>query len=158
MEELENPGSFAPQNDDTEDKNTRRHFVLLPIWSPVRIWESVVAVVAMISSTLVIFQASYDGTSSWVTGLLYFCDLIFVLGIVSRFLTGYERKGVVVTTLKEIFVHNLKTTFIVDVISIIPFELIALGTSHSDYYAAFLRLNRVLRCYKLWYLCSKLMI
>ena len=152
--ELENT-THAPQ-DDTKSKRASR-FVLLPVWSPVRIWELIVAVVAMISSTVVVFQASYDGTSSWVTGLLYFCDLIYVLGIASRFLTGYERKGVVVTALKEISLHNLNTTLIVDIFSVIPFEIIALGTDYSDYVAALLRLNRVLRCYKLWYLCSKFM-
>lgn len=137
----------------------RKSNVLLPIWPVVRVWELIVAISAVISSTAIAFQAAYDGSSPWIISIIYLCDFVYILGIVIRLFTGFERKGVVVTTRKKIFLHNLKTTLIADLFSVIPFELAAFAAGeYSEYAAALLRLNRVLRCRRFWYLCSKFIV
>ena len=143
------------ENNDSEDENNTGSFVLAPRRMPVRIWESAIAIVSVISCFTVVFQAAFDGSTWWSIGLVYVCDLTYVLGMFSQLFIGFERNGVAVTLAKEIFLHRLRTNFIVDILSVAPFEIVSLATDHPDYFAAILRLNRVLRCYKLWYFCSK---
>lgn len=143
--------SEALQNEETGDRWSK--IVLQPTWLSVRIWEIVVALAAMLSSTVVVYQATVDGTSPFGVLLIYISDVIYVFGIISRLFTGYQKNGVTVTDFREITLRNLKSTLIVDLISTIPFELPAFF--FSGYVTSLLRLNRTLRYYRPWNLCSE---
>lgn len=130
--------------------------ILWPTWLPVRMWEIVVAIAAMFSSTIVIYQAAVDGTSLFGVSLVYILDVIYVLGIISRLFIGYQKRGVIVTDYRKISMRYLTTALIADLISTIPFELPAFFfNGYNGHITSILRLNRIIRYYKPWILCSK---
>lgn len=129
---------------------------LLPKCLLVRLWETLVAVTTVLSVTFVTIQAAFDAGVVWQIVLLYLFDCIYVVAILLRFLTGYEEKGVAVTNHRKIAVRYLKSTLVPDLISVVPLELTSLAADNSMYVAAFLRLNRLVRCYRLLVLCCEL--
>ena len=61
-----------------------------------------------------------------------------------------------VTGRKEIALKYLKTSFIPDLLSILPLEVFSFFSSNVALTASYLRLNRCIRCYKVWtFLCEQ---
>ena len=87
--------------------------------------------------------------------LFYVCDFVYVCCMVSSLLLGYKKRGVVITDKKQVLKEYFKTRLIIDSISILPLEVFAVAATRGEFYAAILRLNRVVRCYLPWKLCSK---
>ena len=94
----------------------------------VRLWETLVAVTTVMSVTLVTIQAAFDASAVWQIVLLYLFDCIYIVAILLRFLTGYEEKGVAVTNHRKIAIRYLKSTLVLDLISVVPLELTSLAT------------------------------
>ena len=137
------------------DKRDKQSLILSPKILPIRVWEIIISVSSVLCILAVTLLAAFDANTIYNIGIVYACDFIHILGMISHFFIGYEEKGVIVTDFKRVVLHYIKTTFFLDLVSAIPFEAVAPGTSSSDYFAAILRLNRLIRCYQLWKLCSE---
>lgn len=118
-------------------------------------WEIVVAVSVILSIFLVTFQAVFHASLVWQWVLIYALDVLYVVSIVMRFVTGYKKRGVLVTERRKIALHYLKTYFIPDLLSVLPLEIFAFASADAILVAAFLRLNRCIRCYRVWTFLSK---
>lgn len=137
-------------------KQKTNSFVLSPKSLVLLAWETIVAVSVVLSILLITIQATYNANSLWQLVLVYLCDGIFVASIVIRFFTGYENKGALVSNHRQIAGRYLKTTLIPDIVSVIPLEVVCLSFDrYLLFYAALLRLNRLLRLYKPIVLLSK---
>jgi len=119
------------------------------------IWEVVVAASVVPSIFLVTFQAVFNANLIWQWVLIYALDVLYVVSIVLRFMTGYKERGVTVAEQRRIALHYLKTFLIPDLLSVIPLELFAFASADTVCIAAFLRLNRCIRCYKVWTFLGK---
>lgn len=123
----------------------------------VQVWENFILVASILTTLLIIYQASFNAFIPWVWAVSYLLDAIYMLDIVLQFFFGYIEKGITITTTKQTIKHYIKTTFLIDIASIIPFELLgaisAIGP--SPYVATIARLNRILRLYKIAWLVIK---
>lgn len=123
--------------------------------------DTVVAASIFVSMVLVIFQVTFDAGIVWQWIIMYIADVLFMASIVARFLTGYMKRGVLVTERKLVALNYLKRSFFVDLFSVVPFEVFAFiaasgGRGETLVFAAFLRLNRCIRCYRVWTLIGTL--
>ena len=117
-------------------------------------WEALVAASVVPSVILVVFQAAFDAGIVWQWVVIYLGDALFVAAMVARFLTGYVKRGVLVTDRKSVVLYYLKRSFSADLASVVPLELFAFAATGSWgetlALAAILRLNRCIRCYRIW--------
>ena len=120
------------------------------------IWETTIASSILFSTFLVTFQAAFHAGIVWQLVIVYLLDVLYLCGVLLRFLTGYKARGVVVTERRKIALQYAKTALLPDLFSLLPLEIFALAASDNvGYIAAFLRLNRCSRCYRVWtYLCK----
>lgn len=123
---------------------------------PVRIWKMFLAVSAVLSVVAVSVLSAFNASMQLWIAVIYITDFIHCLGMVSHFLIGYQDNDVPVIKFKWIALRYIKTMFFVDLLSVLPLEVFSLvSDGSSDYYAALLRLNRLLRCYQVWkFLCE----
>lgn len=136
-------------------RKTSRFTLLLQTSITKLIWEIVVAVSVILSIFLVTFQAVFNANLVWQWVLIYALDVLYVVSIVLRFVTGYKKRGVLVAERRKIALHYLKTYFIPDLLSVLPLEIFAFASTDAILVAAFLRLNRCIRCYRVWIFLSK---
>ena len=117
-------------------------------------WEALVAASILISMIFVIFQVTFDAGMVWQWVIMYIADALFVASMFARFLTGYMKRGVLVTERKLVVLNYLKRTFFLDLLSVIPLEIFAFaatgGRGETLEIASFLRLNRCIRFYRVW--------
>ena len=122
-------------------------------------WDAIVSLSTIPSTVLVVFQAAFDASVIWQWVAIYATDVLFLLSMCVNFFSGYVKRGVVVTKRRDVAVHYLTRTFIPDFISILPMEFLVLGligyTQAGLTWAAILRLNRGMRCYRVWYFFRK---
>ena len=122
-------------------------------------WEALVAASIIPSVLLILFQIPFDAGIVWQWVFIYLADAIFIASMVARFLTGFMKRGVLVTDRKLVVLYYLKRSFSVDLLSVIPFELFAFAATGSREetlaLAAILRLNRCIRCYRVWTFIGK---
>ena len=123
------------------------------------VWEALVAASVLPSVFLVVFQAALDAGTVWQWVVIYLADGLFLLAMLARFLTGYVERGVLVTDRKSVVLHYLKRSFSADLASVFPLELFAFAATGSReetlVLAALLRLNRCIRCYRVWTFISE---
>lgn len=89
----------------------------------------------MAISLYIPFIFAFDIDASTVEGLKafeVFLDCWFLVEIFVNFFTGYFEKGIVIMDRKKIFINYLKTWFIVDMISSIPFSFVYFGNSEAS--------------------------
>ena len=135
----------------------RQSLPLSPNSRLVLVLDLLVLTIVVCSYMAVCYQAAFHSSLTWLLVLFYFCDALYVLGAFSRFFVGYKDRGVVVRSVRKSAVRLLKSTFTVDVLSLLPLELLALAVGDASFtVAALLRLNRVLRCYRLFLFFSEL--
>ena len=139
--------SPASGRHSTSDKQLRSRAKL--------VWEVIVAASVVPSIFLVTFQAVFHANLLWQWVLIYALDVVYVVSIILRFMTGYKKRGVTVAEQSKIALNYLKTFLIPDLLSVFPLELFALASADTVYIAAFLRLNRCIRCYKVWTFLGK---
>ena len=119
------------------------------------IWEAVVAFSGIVSALVIIYQAAFHAGLLWQWALVYSMDVIYIGYMVYRFFRPFKKRGEVVRNRKKIALNYIRTSFFLDLLSVLPLELFALATSHPIYISAFLRLNRCIRFYKPWTLLCK---
>ena len=125
-------------------------YVYLPL-----LFESIVAISATVSTFMVIYQAVYHAGLLWQWALIYGMDVIYVAYIVYRFFRPFKKRGELVTDKKKIVMNYIRSSFLPDLLSVIPLEIFSFASTNPIYIAAFLRLNRCIRCYKVWGLLCK---
>jgi len=96
---------------------------------------------------LVLYMFAFDSMTLGLHLVLYTCDLVNVINMAATFRLAYEDEdGILVTDLSLIRRRYLKSTFFVDVLSAVPFELFVIGYPAST---PLLRLNRLFHAYQL---------
>ena len=125
-------------------------YVYLPL-----LWESIVACSATVSIFIVSYQAIYHAGLLWQWVLVYAMDIIYTAYIVSRFFRPFNKRGELITDRKKIALNYISSSFLPDLLSVIPLEIFSFVSSNPIYIAGFLRLNRCIRCYKVWGLLCK---
>ena len=120
-----------------------------------RRWHDVVVLSAVLACCLGIFMASMDSTSLALWTIVYMSDAMYISDIIISFYTAYEGgDGVLVTNRRQIRKHYILTTFVPDLLSVLPTELVFLcllagGTKLPVWKTlTLLRLNRLLRLHK----------
>lgn len=110
------------------------------------IWDCFHSAAIHASYILVWFQAAFDSSISWQLSAVYVLDVFYLLYLLSQFITSYKEKGKVVKDHKKIGLKVMKT-IILDIFSLLPLEVISLI---SDQPAAYFRLNRSLRFFRVY--------
>ena len=128
-------------------------YVYLPL-----LWETAVACSTIVSTFITSYQAVYHAGLLWQWVLVYAMDLIYITYVVFRFFKPYKRRGEVVTCKKKIALNYIRTSFFPDLLSMIPLEVFSVVSANPIYVAAFLRLNRCIRCYKVWTLLCECLL
>lgn len=122
-------------------------------------WEALVVASIVPTILLVVFQVAFDAEIVWQWVVIYSADALFIASIVARFLTGYMKRGVLVTDRKMVVLNYLKRSFFVDLFTVVPLEIFAFAATGSReevlVVAAYLRLNRCVRCYRVWTFISE---
>ncbi len=117
-------------------------------------WDVFVIISIIVTGFLVTFQVVYDSSVVWQWVVIYIGDGLFFLSIIFRFFRSYtDERGDKITDIEEIARRYLTSYFMLDLISIIPVELIAYGLPNmnvKEYFLAVFRLNRYIRLYKVW--------
>lgn len=135
----------------------RQSLPLSPSSRFVLVLDLVVLTTVVCSYLAVCYQAAFNSSLTWLLVLFYVCDALYFLYVLARFVVGYKDRGVVVRSVRKSAVRQLKSTFTVDALSLLPLELLALAAGDAAFtVAALLRLNRVLRCYRLFSFFSEL--
>lgn len=123
-------------------------------------WDAIVAASIIPSIVFVIFQVAFDAGIVWQWVIIYLADALFIASMVARFLTGFKKRGELVTDRKKVVLNYLKRSFSADLLSVVPLEVFAFVATGSRgetlVLAAILRLNRCIRCYRIWTFISKL--
>ena len=121
-------------------------------------WEALVSISIIPSAFLVSYQVVYNASVMWQLAIIYAGDVIFIISIVIRFFQSYTtRRGEVIKDWRETAFHYLRTYFILDTITVIPFEFLVIQEIFQDklFLMAILRMNRYIRIYRVWlYLCK----
>lgn len=121
-----------------------------------QLWEAIIAGSIIISTFFVTFQAAFHAGVVWQLVIIYLLDALYLGATALRFFTGYTKRGVVITDRRKIALQYLKTSFIPDVLSLLPFEIFAFAFNNVSFAAAFLRLNRCIRWYRVWVFLGKI--
>ena len=105
------------------------------------------------------FQAVYNASIQWQRVVTYLGDAIYLLYILTRFFRNYtNERGEIVTDLETKAGRYLQTCFVIDLLSILPIEVIAIPFEEvvqKDVFPAVLRFNRCLRLYRVWMFLRK---
>lgn len=120
-------------------------------------WEVAVVISIIPSAFLVTYQVVYNASVMWQWVIIYAGDAIFTISVGIRFFESYTtRRGEVIKDWKMTALHYLRTYFILDFISVIPFELLVIQVPHDKAFSmAIFRMNRYIRIYRVWlFLCK----
>jgi hypothetical protein len=78
-----------------------------------------------------IFAFEIDTSSGPILYFELMLDIWFMIELLVNFFTAYYEKGILITSRKKIIIRYLKTWFLVDLFSSIPFSFIVLGMSEN---------------------------
>ena len=134
-------------------------FLIKPRSTAYRVWETINTISIFVTCILVPFQASFNSQPAGLWVLVYILDAIFLVDVVFHFFLAFYFKGTLITDLRQIRTRYLKTIFLVDVLTLLPLEVFffALKKSLKWHQAiSLLRLNRILRVYRLLRFFGKL--
>lgn len=136
---------------DSESTVTIDSNVILPRTWRYRSWETFVTLVCYATCLLVPFQACYDSKTDALWIFTYVFDAIFLVDMVLRFFVAYYHKASLITDRELIRREYLRGRFIVDLLSILPLDLLVFIPSGRVWYQmlSYLRLNRMLRFHRI---------
>lgn len=129
----------------------KTHWSVIRHYSRLRmVWDVVIGIMVAMTAVVVPFRISFDIQD---TDFLYVSDrasdVCFLLDIVLSFLTTYvDETGVEIIDRHEIRRHYLKTSFLVDVVSTIPFDFFVESLTSFENYRS-LKLFRTIKLVKL---------
>ena len=107
---------------------TERHTVFLnPQNNRVRAWETLIIIAILTAYSLDLFLAAFDSDILQLWIILYTCDVLYLIDIVMSFFRGYMKDGILIADSNKIKRHYLRTTFPIDLFTILPTDLIALA-------------------------------
>lgn len=82
----------------------------------------------------------------------YFVDFIYLVDVFVASRTGFLQEGILQKDIKKLRRHYMQTRyFYVDILSVLPFELIRIRVVYDPVY----RLNRLLKYYRFWYFLDR---
>ena len=123
------------------------------------VWDVFVMFSIIPSTFLISYQAAFNATIAWQWAIIYAGDVIYITSMGLRFFRSYvTNKGEIVTDKETIVFHYLRTSFLYDLITILPLEIFAIAQNKDDisYVMALLRANRGFRLYRVWiFLCKR---
>jgi len=121
-------------------------------------WDSFLLLLILISCILIPYQFVFIHEVSWGSSyVIYLIDIIFLLDIWLNFNTSYRSHGVEIFSRKKLYRHYARTSFPMDLVANLPFDLLLLLFS-SDLtvmnvpvvlWLRLFRLLRVLRLFKI---------
>ncbi len=148
------PGEEIEGTHDSKPGWFHRH--LEPHSKILRVWQILVVLSVMNTIFLDTFMWSFDSRILDLWALVYVMDAIYIINIALKFYTAYYERGIVITDSAKIRRHYLKTTFFVDLITIMPLELVALAPTFGTWrYVAVFRCNRLIRLYAVFQFYGK---
>lgn len=130
-------------------------FYLSPNTRRMRLWESFVVITVIASLCIEVFMPAFDTTIIVLWILSYFFDVVFLIDIFLRFFLAYMIDGILITDLKKIIRHYLRTTFILDFYSVLPVDLLVFVHPGVDadevwrWLAIYRCINRLVRAHRL---------
>lgn len=137
---------------------------LLPEWPLVKYWQNFVTVGVFFTCLIDPLIFAFDASKTWLLGLAYFLDVILAVDVVLQFFTAYDDNGCWITNRKAIckrYMFSLASRFIfvIDILSVLPLEAAAPAFTNVHVAWAGLRMNRLLRFYRILsvlckFLCS----
>ena len=142
----------------TEDLDEEEPWIISPKDQRARWWEVIIVVSTIITCILDLFMASgFNSTYIGIWIVLYLFDFLYIVDIAVQFFTAYHENGVLVTNRKLIAKSYLKSTFALDIISVIPMEIVTLFVPSSSPWKLLtqLRLPRLIRLYRMVKLFGK---
>lgn len=113
------------------------------------VWDCLNCAAIHASYTFVGFKAAIDARSSWHLAAVYILDFLYLLYVLSQFITSYKHKGKIVKSYSQIGKQVLKTLTL-DIISLLPLEVFSVVSDQPVLVAAYLRLNRSLRFFRVY--------
>ncbi len=114
------------------------------------LWDACILVFVLASILIVTFQLAFHNSIDLPSLLIiYFIDLFFLVDIVFNFFTSYHHQGIEIKDQKDIKRHYLKTMFWLDLIAILPYDLLFMFNPDQRIYnlslILLLRLPKLLR-------------
>ncbi|KAL2094403.1 hypothetical protein ACEWY4_009122 [Coilia grayii] len=109
-------------NEGDSEKSTLS--ALSPKTNIVRGWNLFIVLTSLVSFSLIMFQVFFSDSLEIVYTISYCLDLTYLAYIISCFYIGYEENGVVITDITQIRIRYLRTWFIADVCSGLPWEML----------------------------------
>ena len=127
--------------------------VVIPDKGANALWQDFVILTVLCVVCGEAFLAAFDATPTALWVLMYICDFIYLVDMILMFFTAYKNKdGIWITHRRKIVYHYLAGHFPLDVLSLLPIGLIAFSLNHDELWMnmSFLRLNRLLRVYRIF--------
>jgi len=119
------------------------------------IWNCLQCIAIHTNYVFVWFQAAFDTDISWHLAIIYLTDFMYLLYVLSQFITSFKHKGKVIKEYRKIGREVAKTIWI-DMFSLLPLEIFSFVAGNQVLVAAYLRLNRCVRFFRVFKFLSKL--
>ena len=118
------------------------------------IWNFLQCIAIHVSYVFVWFQAAINADISWHLAMIYLMDFMYLLYVLSQFVTSYKHKGRVIKEYRKIG-REVAKTIVIDVFSLLPLEIFSFASDDQVLIAAYLRLNRCVRFFRVFKFFSK---
>lgn len=118
-----------------------------------RVWEWIVVLVIEVVGILVSFMAAFNSTYIGLWAVVYLCDIVNILDVIGRFFSPYTNElGAPIRNRKQIRKRYLRREFVLDILAVFPFEILA-PMIHIEGYSvtrllSLFRLNRLMRIWR----------
>ncbi|EDO35770.1 predicted protein [Nematostella vectensis] len=131
----------------------KKGFFIHPRSRAYRTWETCNVFFCFLTFVIAPFQASFDSNITFLWAVVYLLDALFLFDIVSKFHLAFFEKASIITDKARIRRNYIKGRFLLDLLSVLPLDLIALWLTvdkmEPSQVLAFVRLNRLLRLHRI---------
>jgi len=118
------------------------------------VWDCLQCIAIHANYVFVCFQAAIDADISWHLAMIYLTDFMYLLYVLSQFIMSYKLKGKIIKEYRKIG-REVSKTIVIDVFSLLPLEIFSFVTGNQVLVAAYLRLNRCVRFFRVYKFLSK---
>jgi len=111
-------------------------------------WDLLIILILIIQAFITPLRVAFESYENIaLTGLLNIFDILFLIDSILTFFTSYGEPvtNQEITDLKKIAVNYLKNWFIVDIVSIFPFEYLLESVGRVNQLLRIIRLSKLLR-------------
>lgn len=160
MTSVVTPDKFGaePVEERHNEPITFGRFLINPNNPYMKIWEISVNFSIFISSLMVMFLAAFESSFIRMWMLVYIAEFFQILDMIKTTCTAYtNNKGILVKERQMIVKRYLRTAFLWDLTSAFPTEILVIAFPEYStlQVMSLLRLNRLLRLYKVYAYISK---